>query len=1854
MSERNELLQDILDATNLGGGGGGSGLTAAQVQAQITTRTATDAEALAGADNTKLASVVQVKEAVDKKVDKPNKATAGFVAVVGADGDSIEYVEAPSGSTPSTQAEVDAGTAATDKYVQPDTLKTLNDKNIPKADIASDQNVIDQTAGRILDATRIVDEEDLISDSATKAPSQKATKSYVNRRSPFFASLGTFRKGMTLRFNPGTGRTVSMDSGTFLRWDTTTQRSVTVSVPSENPMTFSYMISDGTVPLLDGAVPTPASTTIITSNQFDSGGSISNIPSNAEVVHRLFINPNTQDKVILLAQYQWGTSSEAMQKFSSENINLPPALASYEYVAGILVSQSSIDYADGNNSGLIEASHFGSTIGGGGSPTTQPDFYISVVDDAERDALTNQLVVGLVVGVTSSVQAGSTYAEYRVRSVGATWGASSVERIYPVDVPDVNDKFIEITSNNQLLEVGKKYFSSGIPSRLPANPEKGDTVLIHNSSKIDTGGRILIDGNGTNIGGTLSDVTVPQVSLSPGLELLVYFNGGDWYILTAVEQVAFIDETHNGIGIRQDTYYNFESTVPGNFLTLSAVPVGRSTIRLTPSSTAPLELRQADMTGPAIIRLEDGTLVRSFVVPAVQKDKQIDIVGNLSDLTYQVYREYKSSILDASISLSDDPVVSWDAEDANRAMLETSLKEVTIANPTNIQAGQMYALTIRVQNTGGAYSGCRVSLGNNFLDVSGSTQTQFYVELDITVHFISPDGQAMQLVSSVPNTLTQIGRFNEGSLSPTPHSLSYYARNNNSDPLSISNPAGFSIFSSHGKILHFNLANTGASPWAVSFGDNYYTRDGSTAFSDLSILAGEAQTYSFVIDTLTSSNQIFRQVHEKELEDGGSADLSDAHTFLPVTSDYELLEVGKKYRMNGNNIRLPDHVGNEGRSIEIWNNTTIVGGESKLMVGTVVLPNSGDIIAGGPLPASVTVTFIGVATGWQLAWDIGDIDYALDDAEDGLELVVGSTYVITATTPGLTFKMPRWIGGAVVIMLSRNSTEGVTIEQFDTTIPNMIRTLGNENVQSVFIPLSSVGSRETFIGGGNIWEHILPTIPPSKVNIDSQFNYSSYVVDHSIRENSQLTIVNPSNSFGQGVTLDGTKIMHTKDIAANSDQVNTPNSTGFTLRPNTIALIHYNSTTVFVTILGNRDKGQHFSQASLSSLPQNSLTDGDTATYAGRLWIYSSSNTDLASNRIVIPDVRVGAGAWKSTTSPDAVSFANLEEFTATRDYLKDEEVIALSELDGVKNIYTRKEDGTSGTSFDAAEEDTWEKLGAAKSLLDSADLWEPNHVDGYFTNDVITYIGVGEPNGTYVRIVDSALPAEPVFDVSLWRFVGEQYNPQTAWYVGDGGTVDLSILVPEDGHRWILSMFDLEATLTFVVSGVDQKMSVKREYLSDENKTLKGSRWLVHRNGGLLDIWPMSENSTFARQEDTSFALVLEPGGTPLEHPNVIMGAESRVLATRVGRSNNGYFANMLLKEGANNWNIEIWIKTTEPRISISYGDDVFNHDGVYIDLEDDTTTNSGGTSGFDGTKITVLVNEERGNAGYYIKLNVDLESSPMPVNPRIRFGMFVQDNKAGQSAPFTYDIACSYEPQTKLESLTLDRVSVRREVDVMFTNVWTARSVGAIGGFLAPDLNNHYQAINDIVLDLQATFDSTEGTGLTVGLAWQHWGGTSFQGDGNSDTFTTVGGSNVYPDFKRLYIKQGEYIRLVTNINNGGANNFPGNRNVRIDIQEVYDGKYKVIGRSTELILHTGSLAAGSSANLLNLPLVVEGRDLVYANVSVGSAGGNNYFDSMNDGVNGYNGGFNIATGLVALHNRTGVFATALDYRVLATYVK
>jgi len=134
---------------------------------------------------------------------------------------------------------------------------------------------------------------------------------------------------------------------------------------------------------------------------------------------------------------------------------------------------------------------------------------------------------------------------------------------------------------------------------------------------------------------------------------------------------------------------------------------------------------------------------------------------------------------------------------------------------------------------------------------------------------------------------------------------------------------------------------------------------------------------------------------------------------------------------------------------------------------------------------------------------------------------------------------------------------------------------------------------------------------------------------------------------------------------------------------------------------------------------------------------------------------------------------------------------------------------------------------------------------------------------------------------------------------------------------------------------------------------------------------------------------------------------------------------------------------------------------------------------------------------------------------------------------------------------------LSFNKDLALPCSNSWIARSVGVIGDvqkdFAAADASNHYRALRDMVLDVSVTALTAEGGGMYVGLSTQVYrAGAWVDVQPATGVINPFAGLVPFHSSAQIALKAGDYLRFLTNANNGGGNTYAGDRSFRISITE------------------------------------------------------------------------------------------------------
>jgi len=200
------------------------------------------------------------------------------------------------------------------------------------------------------------------------------------------------------------------------------QKFVRKTITAASPAVHDVMTQDGTVVSTGSDVDTTV---------YDLANVVTALTggSNA-VVDQIWVNPDTNNIVRLLGQRVYTSLADAQSKYQSNvyDVVKPAALANY-MLAGIIYRENGeLDLANRQHIQFQLSGNDGE-IGVIQGPASQQDEAVVVADSAERDALTSDDLVSPFVAVTGATEA--DFELWWVRTVAATWAASSKMQIYP-------------------------------------------------------------------------------------------------------------------------------------------------------------------------------------------------------------------------------------------------------------------------------------------------------------------------------------------------------------------------------------------------------------------------------------------------------------------------------------------------------------------------------------------------------------------------------------------------------------------------------------------------------------------------------------------------------------------------------------------------------------------------------------------------------------------------------------------------------------------------------------------------------------------------------------------------------------------------------------------------------------------------------------------------------------------------------------------------------------------------------------------------------------------------------------------------------------------------------------------------------------------------------------------------------------------------------------------------------------------------------------------------------------------------------------------------------------------------------
>lgn len=131
-------------------------------------------------------------------------------------------------------------------------------------------------------------------------------------------------------------------------------------------------------------------------------------------------------------------------------------------------------------------------------------------------------------------------------------------------------------------------------------------------------------------------------------------------------------------------------------------------------------------------------------------------------------------------------------------------------------------------------------------------------------------------------------------------------------------------------------------------------------------------------------------------------------------------------------------------------------------------------------------------------------------------------------------------------------------------------------------------------------------------------------------------------------------------------------------------------------------------------------------------------------------------------------------------------------------------------------------------------------------------------------------------------------------------------------------------------------------------------------------------------------------------------------------------------------------------------------------------------------------------------------------------------------------------------------------RDVDLYHNNSWyTHGGVPGLGGGIAPfnvaDTNGHYQVKRACSIDATVTFGGSDVPWMGHGGYWQVYCGNGNWLPVGYGYDITLGGQPRATANATLCLRAGDYFRFVCRVHNGGENTYPGNRSLRVRVEEL-----------------------------------------------------------------------------------------------------
>ncbi len=221
---------------------------------------------------------------------------------------------------------------------------------------------------------------------------------------------------------------------------------------------------------------------------------------------------------------------------------------------------------------------------------------------------------------------------------------------------------------------------------------------------------------------------------------------------------------------------------------------------------------------------------------------------------------------------------------------------------------------------------------------------------------------------------------------------------------------------------------------------------------------------------------------------------------------------------------------------------------------------------------------------------------------------------------------------------------------------------------------------------------------------------------------------------------------------------------------------------------------------------------------------------------------------------------------------------------------------------------------------------------------------------------------------------------------------------------------FDFRASATNKFITVQNATTI--EYLDSSNVSepvvgafavVTPSRLRVERqDGGRIVIKYVNTNLPISFKD--KFAVTAETGAAAIKD-GPIMGEVIQYQSAVIERADGGFLSSYPLPTDRSEWEIEVWVKTDQPRIHIAWLDLDGSADSfaVFWDFAAGTFTTSAVAPWPNPGSITLIEASDKGSLGYYAKFTItDADVSAAPL---FRMGIFATELAPGQTSPFQYN---------------------------------------------------------------------------------------------------------------------------------------------------------------------------------------------------------------------------------------------------------